>query len=75
MQDFADIAQWSRGGGKNLGLEIGGRGGAGPQPPPQIRTCFYRFLFIPHSSHEWQLTPFSAPSHGDQMMYWLLKSS
>ena len=31
-QDFADIAQRSCGGGKNLGLKIGGQGGGGPGP-------------------------------------------
>ena len=37
-RDFADIAQWSRGGGKNLGLKMGGQGGVpgprAPRPPP-----------------------------------------
>ena len=34
-RDFADIAQRSRGGGKNLGLKMGGQGGArAPGPPP-----------------------------------------
>ena len=36
-QHFADIAQQSRGSGKNLGLKIGGRGGGegcwAPRPP------------------------------------------
>ena len=33
-EDFADIAQRNHGGGNNLGLKIGGRGGAGPPGPP-----------------------------------------
>ena len=33
-RDFADIVQRSRGGGKNLGLKIRGRGGPAPQTPP-----------------------------------------
>ena len=32
-RDFAAITQQSRGGSKNLGLKMGGRG-AGPPPPP-----------------------------------------
>ena len=32
-RDFADTGQQSRGGGKNLGLKIGGGVGGGPGPP------------------------------------------
>ena len=37
-QDFADIAQRSRGGGKYLGLKLGGRGAGPPAPPPPTPT-------------------------------------
>ena len=33
-RDFAYVTQRSRGGGKNVGFKIGGRGGGGPQGPP-----------------------------------------
>ena len=35
-RDFADIAQQSRIGGKNLGLKMGGRGGPGPRDPAPL---------------------------------------
>ena len=34
-RDFADIAQRSRGGSKNLGPKMGGRGGGGARAPPR----------------------------------------
>ena len=37
-QDFADIAQWSRGSGKNLGLKMGDQGGG---RAPRIRTWLF----------------------------------
>ena len=37
-QDFADIAQWSRGSGKNLGLKIGGSVGGGGAPRSSPRS-------------------------------------
>ena len=46
---FADVAQRSRGGGKNLGLKIGGEG-ANPwtPPPPKERYMLYQYkLFDP----------------------------
>ena len=35
-RDFTDVAQWRSGGGKKLGLKIGGRGGGVPGPPAPL---------------------------------------
>ena len=51
-RDFADIAQWSHGGGKNLGLKTGGSGGPGPQaPPPPLDPHLVRLLHLSSTRH------------------------